>query len=621
MPRVRTSPKIKERYVSLAAIVYNKNIALLHKGEALLKTKLFLSVSEDGLSFARDHEIKLVLANGRGEAINNCSGFRLSTFGDTTYMTYTRTARGKRTLVVAKSSDNMTSFKVVGNSDHVRGPFPIVPLYKFKQFFLGYFGQDHISAADTEDFKSWHITDPLLSPRKGGFDEERLKIIGSVTTDKGMLVFYGSDEPIRGGKHKLNVGAALFSLIHPEQLLWRSDYPLWEIDIDQRDYPLRSLGSIVFNGKIYLYWSSKRNEIFLSTIPTSFFTLENVAAEGATSLKRSPKNPILIPNSEHEWENVSTFNPAAVYIDDKVHLLYRAIGDSGISVIGYASTTDGEHISERSSQSVYATQPFAYKGKKVKRFSVQYMSGGGWGGCEDPRLTRIGDKVYMTYVAFDGYNPPGVALTSIGVSDFLHKRWNWAEPVLISKPGQLTKNWVVFPEKIGGKYAILHSTAPAVLVDYFDSLDSKDIRIDSYHNGNVNSKRWDNLMRGAGAPPMKTKYGWLVLYHAMDRRDPDRYKVGAMILDLNDPTKVLYRTSRPILEPVESYENQGFKSGVVYACGAVVKDGELLVYYGGADSVACVAKTNLNKFLEGIVSGEESDDFVFQKLDSADIDN
>lgn len=128
-------------------------------------------------------------------------------------------------------------------------------------------------------------------------------------------------------------------------------------------------------------------------------------------------------------------------------------------------------------------------------------------------------------------------------------------------------------------------------------------------------------MRGAGAPPMKTKYGWLVLYHAMDRRDPDRYKVGAMILDLNDPTKVLYRTSRPILEPVESYENQGFKSGVVYACGAVVKDGELLVYYGGADSVACVAKTNLNKFLEGIVSGEESDDFVFQKLDSADIDN
>ena len=132
-----------------------------------------------------------------------------------------------------------------------------------------------------------------------------------------------------------------------------------------------------------------------------------------------------------------------------------------------------------------------------------------------------------------------------------------------------------------------------MLVDYVDSLDSKNTSINTYHNGNGNLKRWDNLMRGAGAPPIRTKYGWLLLYHAMDRRDPNRYKVGAMILDLKDPTKVLYRSSRPILEPVERYENQGFKSGVVYVCGAVVKNEELFVYYGGADSVVCVATVNL----------------------------
>ncbi len=613
MPKTKVSHRSKEKYVSLAVAVYDKKIVLLHKDETLLKTKLFISTSDDGLSFSRKNDINLLLPNGKRETIKNCSGFRMSTFGDTLYLSYIRLLRGKRTVVVAKSAGG-SDFKVVGGSDHIRGPLSIVSLYKFKQYFLAYFGQDSIYSADSEDFDTWHITEPLLSPRKGHFDEDRLRIIGNVTTDKGILVFYGSEDTHKRAKARLNVGAAIFSLTRPGQMLWRSDTPLWEIDLDKKDYPLRSLGSVSFGGKIYLYWVSKRNEIFLSTIPMPFFTMENVAASGPSSLKKSPGNPIIEPNAEHDWENVSTFNPAAIYMDDKVHLLYRAIGESGISVIGYASSKDGVHIDERSEEPVYATQPLAYNGKKVKRFSVQYMSGGGWGGCEDPRLTRIGDRIYMTYVAFDGYNPPGVAVTSISADDFADKRWNWAEPVLISKPGELTKNWVVFPEKIGGKYAILHSTAPEVLIDYVNKLDSNKVSISSYHNGNMNHKRWDNLMRGAGAPPIRTKYGWLLLYHAMDRRDPNRYKVGAMILDINDPTKVLYRSSRPVLEPVEPYENQGFKSGVVYVCGAVVKDGELMVYYGGADSVVCVATANLDQFLEGIVSGKEEEGLVFHKL-------
>ena len=87
----------------------------------------------------------------------------------------------------------------------------------------------------------------------------------------------------------------------------------------------------------------------------------------------------------------------------------------------------------------------------------------------------------------------------------------------------------------------------------------------------------------------------------MDVRDPNRYKLGAMVLDANDPTKMLYRSRVPILEPEEWYENTGWKSGVVYSCGAVVKDGELYVYYGGADSVVCVAVANLDRFLDELV--------------------
>jgi predicted GH43/DUF377 family glycosyl hydrolase len=86
----------------------------------------------------------------------------------------------------------------------------------------------------------------------------------------------------------------------------------------------------------------------------------------------------------------------------------------------------------------------------------------------------------------------------------------------------------------------------------------------------------------------------------MDHKNPDRYRMGALILDLRDPTKVLYRSPYPILEPEEYYENNGYKWGVVYSCGAVVKDGVLFVYYGGADKVIGVATVKLNDLLEDL---------------------
>ena len=82
-----------------------------------------------------------------------------------------------------------------------------------------------------------------------------------------------------------------------------------------------------------------------------------------------------------------------------------------------------------------------------------------------------------------------------------------------------------------------------------------------------------------------------------DHKNPDRYRMGAMLLDLKDPTKILYRSNEPILEPEEDYENNGHKWGVIYACGAVVKEGELFVYYGGADKYVCVATINLKELI------------------------
>lgn len=320
-------------------------------------------------------------------------------------------------------------------------------------------------------------------------------------------------------------------------------------------------------------------------------------------LVRSEYNPIIEPRS-YSWESKATLNPAAFLADGKIHLIYRAIGNDDVSVLGYASSLDGFNLNERPTHSIY---------NKYRKFTksaepVNYISGGGWnGGCEDPRVTLIEDIVYMLYTAFDGWGSVRIALTSITLDDFKKKKWSWKNPVLISPPGEIHKNWVLFPEKINGKFAVLHSISPKILIDYIDNFDEFDGTkfIKSYYNSKPSwGNSWDNMVRGVGPTPIKTDIGWLILYHAMDRNDPNRYKLGAMVLDFKDPTRILYRLPGPILEPDEHYENNGFKSGVIYSCGAVVKAGELFVYYGGADSVVCVASIKLSDLVNDLLKNK-----------------
>jgi predicted GH43/DUF377 family glycosyl hydrolase len=352
----------------------------------------------------------------------------------------------------------------------------------------------------------------------------------------------------------------------------------------------------------------KIKERILKSVKKKTVTKKVVARKKLTALdlRRSTKNPIIEPESKNYWESKAAFNPSAIYNDGKIHVIYRAIGDSDISVLGYARSDDGYSFDTKLKEMAYYSKDRKAVKKDPASKIQNYSSGGGWGGgCEDPRLTLLDDEVYMIYTAFDGWGSLRIALTSISLEDFINRRWDWKEPVLISPPGEIHKNWVLFPEKINGKYAILHSFSPNILVDYFDSLKELDGKnfIKSNNTRPVDKTRtWDSWFRGVGPTPIKTKYGWLVIYHAMDHRNPDRYRIGAMILDLKNPTKVLYRSNQPILEPDKWYENEGYKSGVIYSCGAVVKGGDLFVYYGGADKVTCVATAPLDKFLEELVN-------------------
>lgn len=329
-------------------------------------------------------------------------------------------------------------------------------------------------------------------------------------------------------------------------------------------------------------------------------------------LAKSPKNPIIIPGKSY-WTAEAVLNPTALVLGGRTHLIYRAVGMDGVSRLGYASSADGITFDKRLAQPVFVGRsPRSASWKTpphMRRFSpVMYPSGGSWGGTEDPRMSLVDGRVYVTFNMFDGWDFIRVAAISIAEKDFLAGRfWKWEGPTILSKPGERHKNWVIFPEKIHGKYAILHSIVPKIDIAYRDSIEdigTSEPFITSWVGARANlpvrENVWDSYIRSAGPPPVKTDKGWLLFYHANDQREPSRYKLGVFLLDLEDPTKILHRAMMPVLSPDEHYENEG-KPGIVYAGGAVVRDGKLFIYYGGADKVVCVATAPLNEFVDHLI--------------------
>ncbi|MDO8729128.1 MAG: hypothetical protein Q7K26_04555 [bacterium] len=343
----------------------------------------------------------------------------------------------------------------------------------------------------------------------------------------------------------------------------------------------------------------------------------------ALNLHRSIHNPIINPASGSYWESEAVFNPGVVNHNGRVHLFYRALGSDGISRIGYASSKDGIHFDKRYSHPVYMPETFTESAKhhpytSPARLSYNtglYVSGGGWGGCEDPRAVKIDDRIYLTFNVFNGWYSIRVGLTSISEKDLEEGRWNWQKCLFLSPVNGRHKNWALFPEKINGKYALFHNlyddNRTRVRVEYLDNLEESIPFFDSPDPQLLPDREvaWHNRTRSIGPPPIKTRYGWLIFYHAMDKDDPGRYKLGAMLLDSKDPRKVLYRSRYPVLEPDEWYEND-WKPGVIYASGTIVKDGTLFVYYGGGDKHIGVAYTNLNNFVDKLMKNEHA---VFSK--------
>ncbi len=291
-------------------------------------------------------------------------------------------------------------------------------------------------------------------------------------------------------------------------------------------------------------------------------------------MRRFQGNPILKPIVEHAWEARAVFNTAALHIGRRVHILYRAVGNDGVSRLGYASSLDGYHIEERLLSPVFVPGNYAENG-----------------GCEDPRLTLLDEQCIMAYTALRDpvSNAHQIALTTIATDDFINNRWNWGERCM-PFAGVRNKDAVILPRKVGGNYVMFHRIDPDICIAY-----SKDLQhwFDIKAIIEPRLGKWDCWKVGAAGPPIEISEGLLFIYHGVNFEKI--YRLGAILLDKDDPERVLCRSEKPILEPTTDYERFGRVPNVVFSCGAILMDDQLVIYYGGADRVVCVATYDISE--------------------------
>jgi len=617
--------------IPLSVFSFGSQTGMLLAVEKVKLPVLAYGWSIDGLHFVRDNkDITLHTKTGRKEKVELCRSFSLATIPQGFVLTYIRksevggkttTQKGvsKKTNSVRVKNYLVTAFSkdlyswVIKTEEETDSNSAVFLYDKEVDRYLQYRDGLFIKNISSPRFGFWPKKGSLLATsRRGNFDEGTISLIGGEMTDRGVLIMY--DASVHDEKKNntlLQTGLILLDGKNPGKVLWRSDTPIFQSLVEPVGGSVVPIGFVHRKEYLRIYWRSG-NEIVVATVGSHF---KEIPVPTASILKRSLKNPIIQPRGVFEWEVEGTFNPAA--FDDgegNIHLLYRALGRDGISRVGLASSKDGTHFHKQLPHPVFEPSrgygmPQSSKVKGPHGYNPAfYTSGGGWGGAEDPRAVVIDGKIYMMYVAFEGWSSVRMALTCLSLEDFKAGRFNWRRPILISPEKQVNKNWLLFPERVNGKFAILHSIVPKISIEYVDSIDEFEKHIESPRLQGPQPGRdghWDSLLRGAGPPPLKTKEGWLLLYHAIDKKEPGKYKIGAMILDLQDPTKILYRANQPILSPDVWYENDG-KPGVVYASGAIIKDGILHVYYGGGDRVVCVATTPLEDILNFIMHGKSS---------------
>jgi len=213
-------------------------------------------------------------------------------------------------------------------------------------------------------------------------------------------------------------------------------------------------------------------------------------------------------------------------------------------------------------------------------------------GIEDCRVSCIDDQYYLTYTQ--------VSESGVGVGLMHTRDWQTIQREGMIMPPH-NKDCALFEEKIGRKYYCLHRPSGLGLGGNFIWLaSSPDILHWGDHHCILKTRAdwWDSARVGAGAAPIKTAKGWLVIYHGANKQH--RYCLGAVLLDLHHPTTVLARSHHPIMEPDMKYEQQGFFGNVVFTNGHLLDGDTITMYYGASDEVICGATLSVEAILRDL---------------------
>jgi len=331
------------------------------------------------------------------------------------------------------------------------------------------------------------------------------------------------------------------------------------------------------------------------------------------------KHGIILKRTELSFENDSVLNPGIFQEGNTVHMLYRAVRNGNYSTIGYCKLEGPLKVVERNN--IPLMIPYSEDASK---------------GIEDPRIVKIDGVYYITYTAYNGINALGALATSTNLKTFERRgiivpKITFDEFKRLAECNNLVnakyfrhvrhfevnegvylwdKDVLFFPRKIGGKLAFLHRIRPGIQLVMVNSIDE------------LTKEYWDQYFLhfnehiimdpigvnhesgyiGAGAPPIETDLGWLLIYHGVyDTSEGYIYSAAVALLDINDPTKVIARLIDPLFIPEFDYELNGVVNNVVFPTGTALFDDTLYIYYGAADKCIACASVSLKELLKELL--------------------
>jgi beta-1,2-mannobiose phosphorylase / 1,2-beta-oligomannan phosphorylase len=336
------------------------------------------------------------------------------------------------------------------------------------------------------------------------------------------------------------------------------------------------------------------------------------------------KEGILLTKTDLEFENDGVLNPAAIRVDDDVHLFYRAVQTGNRSTIGHCRLKGPLAIAKRWDKPIIVPE-FDYESQ----------------GVEDARIVKIDELYYLTYTAYDGMNARGALATSkdlkqfkkhgiivppITYAEFVYRaetsgkvnekyyrnqKFYYQESDPQKRIMLWDKNVVFFPRRIKGQLVFLHRIRPGIQIAHFNKLEDLDKDYwDNYFQNFQDHIILDPLHPhessyiGAGCPPIETEHGWLLIYHGAEETDHGIVysACAAALLDLENPAKVIARLPYALFSPELEWERKGEVNNVVFPTGTALFGDTLYMYYGAADSVIATASVSLSTLVAELLT-------------------